>query len=77
MSDKINHPLHYSPGDFETYKVAEAWGLHKNAYLFNVLKYLSRAGKKEGETRLTDLQKMQWYLNREIEIELEAQKERE
>ena len=33
----------------------------------NVVKYVFRAGKKEGETALDDLLKARWYLNRLIE----------
>lgn len=42
----------------------EAWnmGLH----LGNVVKYVSRAGKKEDA--LQDLKKAQWYLNRKIQL---------
>lgn len=34
--------------------------------LGNVIKYVWRAGKKEGSDILEDLQKADWYLNREI-----------
>jgi hypothetical protein len=66
MSDQVNHPEHYHPGELECFKVAEAWGLIDDAYLFNVLKYLARHNKK-GST-LDDLKKAQWYLNRRIEV---------
>ena len=64
-ADAINHPKHYG-GEEDTYeaiKVIEAWSL--NFCLGNVVKYLSRAGKKG--SKLEDLKKAQWYLNREIE----------
>lgn len=64
-ADAINHPKHYG-GEEDTYeaiKVIEAWSL--NFCLGNVIKYLSRAGKKG--SKLEDLKKAQWYLNREIE----------
>ena len=33
----------------------------------NVIKYVSRAGKKDSNKELEDLKKASWYLNREIE----------
>lgn len=70
-AEMIHHPKHYG-GDttYETWKVAEAWGLDKDAYLFNVLKYISRAGKK-GDIQ-EDLEKAESYLKRRIEHPLEV-----
>jgi hypothetical protein len=62
MSDSIN-PKHYQDGGIQTIDFIEAKAL--NFHLGNVVKYVSRAGKK-GD-RLEDLLKAQWYLNREIE----------
>ena len=47
--EMVNHPTHYGGQDnpYEVVKVAEAWGLDMDAYLFNVLKYIGRSGKKE------------------------------
>jgi Protein of unknwon function (DUF3310). len=63
----VVHPAHYG-GDttYEVIKVAEAWGLDKDAYLFNVLKYVGRAGKKAKSTLLEDLKKGRFYLDRRI-----------
>lgn len=63
--EKVNHPLHYG-GDtiYEAIKVIEAWGLGFN--LGNAVKYISRAGKKPDSTKLDDLLKARWYLDREI-----------
>lgn len=63
--ETVNHPAHYG-GDttYEVVKVCEAWGLDKDAYLFNVVKYVGRAGKK-GDA-LEDLKKARWYLDRKI-----------
>lgn len=63
MGKKINHPDHYG-GDttYETIKVIEAWGL--GFHLGNVVKYISRAGKK-GDIE-EDLKKARWYLDRKI-----------
>lgn len=35
----------------------------------NVVKYVARAGKKDGESRLDDLLKAKWYLERAIRNE--------
>lgn len=63
----VNHPSHYG-GDttYEVIKVAEAWGLDEDAYLFNVLKYIARAGKKDPATRKQDLEKGRFYIDRRI-----------
>lgn len=60
--DMVNHPPHYTVGGIETIDFIEAKGL--NYHLGQVIKYVSRAGKK-GDA-LQDLQKARWYLNREI-----------
>lgn len=62
MSDPIN-PQHYTSGGIETIDFIEAKEL--NFHLGNVVKYVSRAGKKGDRTE--DLKKALWYLMREIE----------
>jgi len=68
MSKKetIDHPAHYGGADnpYEAIKVIEAWGLDKSFCLGNVVKYISRAGKKGDQ--IEDLKKARWYLDREI-----------
>ena len=68
MSEMVNHPEHYGGEEnvYEVVKVCEAWGLDKDAYLFNVVKYVGRAGKKDKEKELQDLEKARWYLQRKI-----------
>jgi hypothetical protein len=63
--EAVNHPSHYGgeKNPYEAIKVIEAWDL--NFSLGNVLKYMSRAGKKS-DSILEDLKKAAWYLNREI-----------
>ena len=65
VSEAVNHPAHYGGKDnqYEVIKVAEAWGFDKDAYLFNVLKYIGRPGKGNF---LQDLKKAAWYLDRKI-----------
>lgn len=62
--EAVNHPAHYGGGEnpYEAIKVIEAWGL--GFCLGNVVKYISRAGKKGA--LLEDLRKAHWYLGREI-----------
>jgi hypothetical protein len=66
-SDMVNNPAHYG-GDntYEVIKVCEAWELDKDAYLFNVVKYVARAGKKDQTKELEDLKKAAFYLDRKI-----------
>jgi hypothetical protein len=60
--DIVNHPPHYKSGGIETIDFIEAKDL--NYRLGNVVKYVSRAGKK-GDP-IQDLEKAAWYLQREI-----------
>jgi hypothetical protein len=64
--EKVNHPEHYGgkENQYEAIKVIEAWGL--GFCLGNVVKYVSRAGKKDKNRELEDLEKARWYLDREI-----------
>ena len=67
--EMVNNPDHYGGAEnvYEVVKVCEAWGLDKDAYLFNVVKYIGRAGKKDSDKELQDLNKALWYLQRRIE----------
>ncbi len=64
--DEINHPSHYTLGGIEVLDAIEAWelGYHRG----NVLKYVVRAGRKDGSDELTDLKKARFYLDRLIAI---------
>lgn len=65
----VNHPDHYKFGEnnqYEVVEVCEAWGLDKDAYLFNVVKYVARAGKKDINKEVEDLKKAMFYLSRKI-----------
>lgn len=66
--EMVNHPHHYGGSDsvYEVVKVCEAWGLDMDAYLFNVVKYVARAGKKDINKEVEDLKKAMFYLNRKI-----------
>jgi hypothetical protein len=62
-------PSHYGGKDsvYEVFNVLEAWGLDKDFYLGNVIKYLARAGKKNKSKEKEDLQKALVYLQRRID----------
>lgn len=65
--DQVNHPKHYGGAEntYEAIKVIEAWDL--DFCLGNTIKYISRAGKKETDKTIQDLEKAEWYLKRKIE----------
>ena len=62
--DLVNHPPHYKAGGIEVIDFIEAKDL--NFRLANVVKYVSRAGKKATDP-VQDLEKAAWYLKREID----------
>jgi hypothetical protein len=68
-NDLVNHPPHYKAGGIETIDFIEAKDL--NYRLGNVVKYVSRAGRKDSDP-VQDLQKAAWYLQREIEARRNA-----
>lgn len=57
-------PDYYKANGIETIDVIEAFDLNFN--LGNVIKYVLRAGKKQGEEKEKDLNKACFYINREI-----------
>ena len=63
-TDMVNHPPHYTAGGVETINFIEAKNL--DYHLGNVVKYITRAGKKNDE--IEDLKKARWYLERAIAV---------
>ena len=63
-SDAVDHPAHYTHAGptYEAIRVIEAWRL--GYCLGNAIKYIARAEHKG--SRLDDLKKARWYLDREI-----------
>lgn len=60
----IDHPRHYTdvvPG-IECIQVTE----HFDFLLGNAIKYIWRSGRKDGNTKLQDLKKAEWYIKRAI-----------
>jgi hypothetical protein len=65
MNDPVNRPSHYTDGKIEVIEYIED---KKLSYcLGNVVKYVSRAGKKDKLKTVEDLRKARWYLDREIQ----------
>ena len=64
MSDNVNHPKHYNshPAGIECIDVVR----HMNFNLGNAIKYIWRAGLKEADKNIQDLEKAKWYLENEI-----------
>lgn len=62
--DVINHPSWYCDGGIETLDFILAKKL--DFLTGQVVKYLSRAGKKDPGKALEDLKKAQFYLNRKV-----------
>lgn len=58
-------PSYYKHDGVEVIELIDAYGLNFN--LGNVVKYVTRAGHKNGEDILTALKKAEWYLSHEIE----------
>lgn len=65
MNDAVNHPTHYTDGKIEVIDFIEDKKL--GYHLGNVVKYVCRAGKKDPEKEIEDLQKAEWYLHRKIQ----------
>jgi transcriptional regulator with XRE-family HTH domain len=62
-NDDVNHPSHYTshPSGVECITITE----HHNFNVGNAIKYLWRAGLKDG-VPVKDLQKAVWYIQREM-----------
>lgn len=66
-ASEVSHPPYYG-GKYNPYEAIKVINAHDlNFCLGNSLKYILRAGKKDSETRLKDLQKAIDYLQFEIE----------
>ena len=71
--DSVNHPSYYNQGKIEVIDFIE--DKHLDFHRANACKYLCRAGLKSRETRIEDLKKARWYIDRLIHIwELEDNK---
>lgn len=64
LPDLVNHPPHYTshPSGVEAIQVTR----HMNFNLGNAMKYLWRAGIKDGTKHIEDLEKAVFYIQDEI-----------
>jgi hypothetical protein len=64
--DPVNHPSHYTKGKIE---VADFIADQKlNFDRGNAVKYVCRAGSKDPDKEIQDLEKAIWYINHEIKM---------
>lgn len=64
-SSNVDHPDHYMKNSgFEVIDVIDAWKLDFD--LGNAIKYIARAGKKDHEKTVEDLEKAAWYISHKI-----------
>ena len=66
MTEHVNHPNHYNVGGIEVIDAIEAWGFGEGFNRGDAIKYNARAGRKNPETEVEDLQKAKWYIEREL-----------
>lgn len=64
-ADPVDHPAHYTsdPSGVECITVTR----HRNFNIGNAIKYLWRAGLKNDQTHIEDLEKAIWYIRDEIQ----------
>ena len=63
-NDPVNHPAHYTKGKIECIDFIQDQEL--NFCRGNAIKYIVRAGFKDPDKEVEDLEKAVFYLNREI-----------
>lgn len=66
-------PDYYKSNGIEVLDLTDAFDLNFN--LGNVVKYVVRAGKKDGEEKEKDLAKAKFYLNRELNKTLKQEQQ--
>ena len=64
--ENVIKPSHYKAGEFDVIAFCQLHNI--NFDLGNVIKYVTRAGKKENNSELQDLNKAMEYLKRRIEF---------
>lgn len=74
--EQVNHPSHYGGQNnpYEAIKVIHAWDLGFD--LGNTVKYISRAGKKDPNKEIEDLEKAEFYLKSRINVLKEQRSKR-
>ena len=64
--DPVNHPSHYNKGKIEVWDFISDWKL--NFDRGNAIKYICRAGSKDPNKEIQDLEKAIEYINHEIKM---------
>lgn len=64
-SDSVSHPSHYAEGWSNGAEVIDLTE-HLSFCAGNVVKYVCRAGRKDPDKYVEDLEKARWYIDREI-----------
>lgn len=64
-SDNVSHPPYYANGWSNGAEVIDLTE-HLSFCAGNVVKYVCRAGRKDPDKYVEDLEKARWYLDREI-----------
>lgn len=64
VHDPVNRPAHYTDGNIEVIDFIEDKKL--GFCLGNAVKYIARAGKKNKDKEVEDLEKAIWYIKRRI-----------
>lgn len=64
-ADSVSHPPHYANGWSNGAEVIDLTE-HLSFCAGNVVKYVCRAGRKDPDKHVEDLEKARWYLDREI-----------
>lgn len=64
VNDPVNRPSHYTDGKIEVIDFIEDKKL--GFCLGNAIKYIARAGKKNKDKEVEDLEKAIWYIKRRI-----------
>lgn len=63
MTEAVNHPKHYTAyKGLEVIELTEQMNFNRG----NAVKYIARAGLKNKDTEIEDLEKARWYIEREI-----------
>ena len=65
-NNSVNHPSHYNKGKIEVVDFIADQKL--NFDRGNAIKYVCRAGSKDPDKEIQDLEKAIWYINHEIKI---------
>lgn len=64
VNDPVNHPSHYTDGKIDVIDFIDDKKL--NFCRGNAVKYIARAGKKDPNKEIEDLEKAVWYLQHDI-----------